>query len=46
MDDDKFLCSLPAAVKGALLKELSNALTKPLLEYVPRSQNGFIIITS
>jgi tetratricopeptide (TPR) repeat protein len=45
-DDDKFLCSLPAAKKGALTKELSNASTKPLLEYVPRSRNGFTIITS
>ncbi|KAJ5651655.1 hypothetical protein N7507_009081 [Penicillium longicatenatum] len=45
-DDDKFLCSLPAAEKGALTKELPNASTKPLLEYVPRSRNGFTIITS
>ncbi|KAJ0417074.1 P-loop containing nucleoside triphosphate hydrolase protein [Aspergillus carlsbadensis] len=45
-DDDKFLCSVPAAEKGALTKDLSNAPTKPLLEYVPRSPNGFTIITS
>ncbi|KAK9604423.1 hypothetical protein V6Z93_002391 [Aspergillus fumigatus] len=44
-DDDKFLCSLPAP-KGALPPELSNASTKPLLEYVPRSPNGLTIITS
>ncbi|OKP12980.1 hypothetical protein PENSUB_1332 [Penicillium subrubescens] len=45
-DDDKFLCSLPAAGKGASMKEPLNASTKPLLEYVPRCQNGSIIITS
>ncbi|RAL07856.1 uncharacterized protein BO97DRAFT_473365 [Aspergillus homomorphus CBS 101889] len=45
-DDDKFLCSLPTAEKGVLTKEPSNASTKPLLEYVPRSRNGFVIITS
>jgi hypothetical protein len=45
-DDDKFLCSLPAATKGGFPQELSNASTKPLLEYVPRSPNGFTIITS
>ncbi|KAJ6126484.1 hypothetical protein N7523_002096 [Penicillium sp. IBT 18751x] len=45
-DDDKFLCSLPAARKGSLMKEPPNASTKPLLEYVPRCRNGSIIITS
>ncbi|KAL2859775.1 P-loop containing nucleoside triphosphate hydrolase protein [Aspergillus lucknowensis] len=45
-DDDQFLCLLPAAKKGALTKEPSNAPTKPLVEYIPRSCNGFTIITS
>jgi hypothetical protein len=45
-DNDKFLCSLPAAGKGALIKEPLNALTKPLLEYIPRYWNGSIIITT
>ncbi|KAF3396282.1 hypothetical protein F1880_006840 [Penicillium rolfsii] len=45
-DDDKFLCSLPAAGKGASMKEPPNASTKPLLEYIPRCGNGSIIITS
>ncbi|KAJ5726668.1 uncharacterized protein N7483_008025 [Penicillium malachiteum] len=37
-DDYEFLCSLPAAGKGAL--------AKPLLEYIPKSQNGSLIIIS
>ncbi|KAJ5414932.1 hypothetical protein N7509_000030 [Penicillium cosmopolitanum] len=45
-DDDKFLCSPPAARKGSLMKAPPNASTKPLLEYVPRCRNGSIIITS
>ncbi|KAJ5090876.1 hypothetical protein N7532_009560 [Penicillium argentinense] len=45
-DDDGFLCLLPTAGKGHLARGLTNASTKPLLEYIPRSQNGFIIITS
>ncbi|KAL3455044.1 P-loop containing nucleoside triphosphate hydrolase protein [Aspergillus heterothallicus] len=45
-DNDKFLCSLLPAEKGALSSELSNTLSKPLLEYIPRSRNGFTIITS
>ncbi|EPS32151.1 hypothetical protein PDE_07111 [Penicillium oxalicum 114-2] len=45
-DDDKFLCSLPAAGKGDSMKAPANASTKPLLEYIPRCRNGSIIITS
>jgi hypothetical protein len=46
VDDEKFLCSLPTTGKGHPTKGLTNDPTKPLLEYIPRSQNGFIIITS
>jgi len=47
VDEDKFLCSLPTAGKGDPTIGPANGLTKkPLLEYVPRSQNGSIIITS
>ena len=45
-DDHQFLCSLPAAGTRAPTKGLTDALTKPPLEYVPRSRNGSIIITS
>ncbi|KAJ6003892.1 hypothetical protein N7540_013174 [Penicillium herquei] len=37
-DDYEFLCSRPAAS--------NRARTKPLLEYIPRSPNGTLIITS
>ncbi|CAI7620030.1 unnamed protein product [Penicillium manginii] len=47
VDDDKFLCSPPTAGKEDPTIGPTNGLTKkPLLEYVPRSQNGSIIITS
>ncbi|KAJ5160967.1 uncharacterized protein N7482_007971 [Penicillium canariense] len=46
VDDDKFLCSFPAAGKEDPTKGPTNASTKPLLEYVPRSRNGSTIITS
>jgi NB-ARC domain. len=47
VDDDKFLCSLPTADKRVPTIGPTNDLTKkPLLEYIPRSQNGSIIITS
>ncbi|OQE16973.1 hypothetical protein PENSTE_c022G00411, partial [Penicillium steckii] len=47
VDDDKFLCSLPAAGKRDPTIGLTNGLIrKPLLEYIPRSQNGSIVITS
>ncbi|KAJ5112223.1 hypothetical protein N7532_000268 [Penicillium argentinense] len=45
-DDGKFLCSLPAAGKGASMQEPPNASTKPLFEYIPRCRNGSLIITS
>ncbi|CAI7669244.1 unnamed protein product [Penicillium crustosum] len=44
VDNDQLLCSAPVAGKGDPIS--ANASTKPLLEYVPRSRNGFIIITS
>ncbi|KAJ5808841.1 hypothetical protein N7474_010110 [Penicillium riverlandense] len=46
VDDAQFLCSFPAATKQDPTKGLTKASTKPLLEYIPRSRNGFIIITS
>ncbi|CAG8041804.1 unnamed protein product [Penicillium salamii] len=46
IDDDQLLCSLPVAGKRDPMSGSTNALTKPLLEYVPRSRNGSIIITS
>jgi hypothetical protein len=46
VDDDKFLRLFPAAGTGDPMRDLMNAPTKPLLEYVPRSRNGSIIITS
>ncbi|KAF3010215.1 hypothetical protein E8E15_001317 [Penicillium rubens] len=46
VDDDQLLCSVPAAGKGDPISGLTNASTKPLLEYVPRSGNGSTIITS
>ncbi|KAJ5185564.1 hypothetical protein N7491_006568 [Penicillium cf. griseofulvum] len=45
-DDEKFLCSSLAAGKEDPTKGPTNAFTKPLLEHVPLSQNGSIIITS
>ncbi|KAJ5569107.1 hypothetical protein N7450_011593 [Penicillium hetheringtonii] len=46
VDSDEFLCSLPVARKGPSTKEPPDASMKPLLEYVPKSRNGSIIITS
>jgi hypothetical protein len=47
VDDDKFLCSLPTAGKEDPTIGPTNSITKkPLLEYVPRSRNGSIIIIS
>ncbi|CAG8910138.1 unnamed protein product [Penicillium egyptiacum] len=46
VDDDKFLCSFPAARKEDSIRDPTNVLTKPLLEYVPRGRNGSMIITS
>lgn len=45
-DDDEFLCSLLTAGNGALMKESTNILTKPPLQYVSRYRNGSIIVTS
>ncbi|OQE13471.1 hypothetical protein PENFLA_c047G10774 [Penicillium flavigenum] len=45
-DDHKFLCSLLVAREGPSAREPPNAPTKPLLEYIPRSQHGSLIITS
>ncbi|KAJ5248654.1 hypothetical protein N7468_000105 [Penicillium chermesinum] len=41
-DDHEFLCSPPAMSNTGVMA----GLTKPLFEYLPRRQNGFIIITS
>ncbi|KAJ6120892.1 hypothetical protein N7523_005172 [Penicillium sp. IBT 18751x] len=46
VDDDKLLRSFSAADTGEWTKGPIDGSTKPLLEYVPRSQNGSIIITS
>ncbi|CAG8020814.1 unnamed protein product [Penicillium nalgiovense] len=46
VDDDQLLCSGSVAGKRDPMSGSTNASTKPLLEYVPRSQNGSIIITS
>ncbi|CAG8283444.1 unnamed protein product [Penicillium nalgiovense] len=46
VDDDKFLCSFQAAGTEDSIGGLTNASTKPLLEYVPRGRNGSTIITS
>jgi hypothetical protein len=46
VDDDKFLYSFQAAQKEDLIRDPTNASTKPLLEYIPRGRNGSIIITS
>ncbi|KAJ5975379.1 hypothetical protein N7481_009086 [Penicillium waksmanii] len=46
VDDDQLLGPVPVVGKGDPMRSLTNASTKPLLEYVPRSQNGSIIITS
>ncbi|KAJ5651965.1 hypothetical protein N7507_009391 [Penicillium longicatenatum] len=44
--DDEFLCLLPAAKKDDQSQVLANALTKPLIQYVPRRPHGFTILTS
>ncbi|KAJ5826076.1 hypothetical protein N7474_003214 [Penicillium riverlandense] len=46
VDDDEFLRKSPATGPGDPKNSLLNASTKPLLEYLPRSLNGFVIITS
>ncbi|KAJ5515829.1 hypothetical protein N7527_007389 [Penicillium freii] len=44
--DNEFLCSPPADRKDDRVKAPTNTPIKPLLEYIPRSLNGFTIITS
>ncbi|CAG8411003.1 unnamed protein product [Penicillium salamii] len=46
VDDDQLICSVSVAGKGDPISGSTNASTKPLLQYVPRSQNGSVIITS
>ncbi|KAF7519204.1 hypothetical protein PCG10_010322 [Penicillium crustosum] len=46
VDDDQLLYSGPVAGKRDPMSGSTIASTKPLLEYVPRSRNGSIIITS
>ncbi|CAG8345481.1 unnamed protein product, partial [Penicillium salamii] len=46
IDDDQLLRSVPVIGKGDPMSGSRNASTKPLLEYVPRSRNSSIIITS
>lgn len=46
VDNDQLLCSFPTAGNRDLVGGPKNASTKPLLEYIPRSRNGSIIITS
>ncbi|KAJ5141862.1 hypothetical protein N7526_002857 [Penicillium atrosanguineum] len=44
--DNEFLCSFSVVGKNDTKKGLTNASTKPLLEYVRRSRRGSTIITS
>ncbi|CAG7956765.1 unnamed protein product [Penicillium salamii] len=46
VDDDQLLCSVLVAGKRDLMSGSTVASTKSLLEYVPRSWNGSIIIMS
>ncbi|KAJ6142476.1 hypothetical protein N7471_001929 [Penicillium samsonianum] len=47
LDNDQLLCSFPATGKGEdPISGSTNASRKPLLEYIPRSRNGSLIITS
>jgi hypothetical protein len=46
VDDDEFLHKSSATAQGNAKNSRMNASTKPLLSYLPRSLNGFIIITS
>ncbi|KAJ5372537.1 Tetratricopeptide-like helical [Penicillium concentricum] len=45
VDDDQLLRSFTAPEKGDSTRSQTNA-AKPLLEYIPRSPNGYVIITS
>ena len=44
--DNEFLCSFPPDRKDEPVKAPTNAPIKPALEYIPRSPNGYTIITS
>ncbi|KAJ5973175.1 hypothetical protein N7481_010385 [Penicillium waksmanii] len=46
VDDDKLLCSFSSADTVDPTASTWTASAKPLLEYIPRSQHGSIIITS
>jgi hypothetical protein len=46
LDDDEFLRRSPETGQGDAKNSLLNTSTKPLSEYLPRSLNGSIIITS
>jgi hypothetical protein len=46
VDNEQLLCSYSVAGKEDPISSQTNASTKPLLEYIPRSRNGSIIITS
>ncbi|KAJ6133730.1 hypothetical protein N7523_000052 [Penicillium sp. IBT 18751x] len=46
VDDHEFLRKSPVTGQGGPKNLLMNVSTKPLLEYLPRSLNGFVIITS
>ncbi|KAJ5335726.1 uncharacterized protein N7506_005662 [Penicillium brevicompactum] len=46
VDNDRLPCTVAAAGKADPTRGLTNTTTKPPLEYVPRSENGSIIITS
>ncbi|KAJ6003798.1 hypothetical protein N7540_011191 [Penicillium herquei] len=46
VDNDQLLCPFSVAGKEDLISSRTNTSTKPQLEYIPRSRNGSIIITS
>jgi hypothetical protein len=46
VDDHDFLRNPPASGQGGPTNGLMTASTKPLLEYLPKSLNGSVIITS
>jgi hypothetical protein len=46
VDNDQLLSSLSVAGKKDPISSQVNASTKPLSEYIPRSRNGSVIITS
>ncbi|KAJ5737346.1 uncharacterized protein N7483_002471 [Penicillium malachiteum] len=46
VDNDQLLCSFSVAGREDPISSRTNASTKPLLEYIPKSRNGSVIITS